>query len=109
MKQGQQDKSKIWQRHVEAAGSFPGSIHKYCSEREISEASFYYWRKKVGARAKTNSGSVSQPEFLPVIVSQTTREEALLLRALDERALLPDARWAAEFVAHLFRMSGGAR
>lgn len=103
MKQGRQEKSKIWQRHIEAAESFPGSIHKYCTDRGISEASFYYWQKKTGTRGKGNSASISQTAFLPVIVSQaeTTREDAL--PSFDERSSLPDARWAAEFVAHLFR------
>lgn len=109
MKQGRQYKSKIWQRHVEAAESFPGSIHKYCTDHGISEASFYYWQKKIGTRPKRNSASVFQSEFLPVIVSQAKLEDALLPGAFDERSLLPDARWAAEFVRHLFETSRGVR
>ena len=109
MKQGRQDKSKIWQRHIEAAGTFPGSIHKYCKDRGISEASFYYWQKKIGTGTKRDSASVFQSDFLPVIVPQTTRDEALLPRAFDECSLLPDALWAAEFVKHLFETSRGAR
>lgn len=112
MKQGPQDKSKIWQRHLEAAESFAGSTHKYCSVHRISEASFYYWQKKIRARAKGKPALAIRSEFLPMIVSPamtSAQDEDLLRRPFDERGSLPDARWAAEFVSHLFGMSGGAR
>ena len=113
MKQGPQDKSKIWQRRIEAAESFPGSIHTYCTARGISEASFYYWQKKFRARAPRQPAPVTWPGFLPLIVSPTAtitvENETSISRTFNEQPLVPDARWAAEFVAHLFQLSGGAR
>ena len=113
MKQGPQDKSKIWQRRIEAAESFPGSIHNYCTARGISEASFYYWQKKIRARDKRTTLPVAQSDFLPVVVSPTAtmsdENETSASRPFNEQPLMPDARWAAEFVAHLFYLSGGAR
>jgi transposase-like protein len=48
-----------WQRLLERAGRSPLSIAAFCRAEDVSTASFYSWRKRLGA--PTPGASVAEP------------------------------------------------
>ncbi len=94
MKRTHLENVKFWQQHIESAKSFPGSIHAYCRAQKIDSSSFYQWRKKLSIQ---QGSRCTKPEFVPVVVSR--REDDASAMSMSS----PEARWVAEFVAHLVR------
>lgn len=61
------DRRQFWQAAIEAHRQSGLSVAAFCKHEDITEASFYYWRKKL---TKNNSGPVRQevPSFIEVTV-----------------------------------------
>lgn len=56
-------KAEMWRRQVEGHGKSGLSIGAYCRQQELSEASFYYWRRKL------ELASSAAVEFIPVTIA----------------------------------------
>lgn len=83
------EQARKWRAHVAKASTWPGSFESYCRTAGVSAPALRYWKKKMAA--KEISGFVP----VEVVVEQPSSQKSL-----------PDPRWVAEFVGHLF---GGAR
>lgn len=59
----QSNKAQMWRRHVEGQRKSRLSIGAYCRQQDLSEANFYYWRRKL----ETEAGTAM--EFIPVTIS----------------------------------------
>lgn len=56
----------FWRGHVEACSASGGGIAAYCRERGLSEANFYYWRKRLGQAGGAASRREPAPSFVEV-------------------------------------------
>jgi transposase-like protein len=83
-----------WATLVAESEMFNGSAAEFCRERGIVPASFYLWRKKLKEqRSDVNSHSLA------------SRGPFSRCEVVDSKPELPDARWLAEFLQHLLRVS----
>lgn len=68
-------KELFWQRMIREQASSGQSIKAWCRQQELSEARFYWWRRKLGRRevagARPHSaGKASRTEFVPVHITR---------------------------------------
>lgn len=80
----QRDKYRFWQAHVEAMGTFAGSVEQYCQERGISYHSFMAWRTRLRKSRRLEQSEVKA--FVPVTIEH------------QPGPALPDPQWLALFL-----------
>ncbi len=95
-------KSRIWRAHVEGAKADPAGVKEYCRRNSISLQSLSGWRKRFQLEDSASGISEGVSSFLPIVVSKQT-----LSLTANVGAGIPDPKWAAEFVRHLFMRHAG--
>ena len=98
-------KLEKWRNLVEGSEGCSGSLHDYCKEQSISYFQLSYWRKKLRKGKKEvrlqKSRRAAASGFVPLKIQipeigQPNRSQALHL---------PDAKWTAEVLFNLVRMT----
>lgn len=72
-------KLSVWQerfRRFEGSGL---SVGRFCIQEDVSAASFYYWRKKLGQESSPRTSSRKAPAFRPVTVAPAVLGMAVAL------------------------------
>lgn len=54
-------KERFWRSHLKAQRAGELSIRDYCAEQDLSEPSFYAWRREITRRDQDRSGRASRP------------------------------------------------
>jgi hypothetical protein len=88
-----------WKAHVAGARAFRGSDTEYCRRRGLDPKLFRSYKKK---HAKPKPGVVEPKAFVQIQCAESQTEPKVAAKRLPESAALPDPRWLAEFVTHLF-------
>ena len=70
--QRDQDKEHFWRRMVQRWRHSGRSVRDFCAQQELSEASFYGWRRTLAQRDQRTAAAPPLPAFLPVQVVPTT-------------------------------------
>jgi hypothetical protein len=78
------EKEEFWRFVLSEQSGSGQSVREFCRQEDVSEASFYQWRKKLGLTPKPAS-----PEFLPIKVVPSSPSQ---LDADNDRAGCPSAR-----------------
>ena len=81
------EKSKYWREQVKMSGEYSGTLSEYCKGQGIHQPSLQYWRKKLGSE-------LSSPKQMIAVFSKVEVDLP--------KAALPEARWVAELVLHIF-------
>lgn len=70
------EKELVWRGLVEEQRRSGLSIRKFCQQRQISEPSFYAWRKKLqGRRTGNDEHDDPKQRLIPVVVTNPARDE----------------------------------
>ena len=67
--------ARVWRERVKRQRNSGLSIAEFCRREEVSQASFYLWRKRL---RQSNSAATNEPLFLPVempLVAASTEVE----------------------------------
>ena len=97
-----QTKKEIWQGHVSKAERYPEGLGAYCRSVGVPVSSYYYWRTKL--KIKSSQVKSRQPvvkplsAFIGVTVEPERLEQSQVVNSFH-----PEAKWFAEFAAHLIR------
>jgi transposase-like protein len=90
---GERAGAEVWRRRVAEQRRGGLSIAAYCLRHGLSEASFYYWKRKFRDEPAADR-SPARATFLPIAVAETNgsieivRPDGLVLRVpCDERVL----------------------
>jgi transposase-like protein len=60
-------RERFWREAMAAWQSSGLSVRQYCRRHDLTETSFYYWRREL-QRRDVRGASSSPPEFVPVTV-----------------------------------------
>jgi hypothetical protein len=60
-----------WRQHIEQQRSSGLSVRDYCDAHDLTESSFYLWRRTLAERDRE-----STPAFVPVVITDAPRVEA---------------------------------
>lgn len=60
-RQASEAKERFWRGHLLAQRSGGLSIRDYCTRHDLTEPSFYAWRREIGRRDRLRSRAVSGP------------------------------------------------
>lgn len=74
-------------------------VTTFCRERGLNKNNFYYWKKRI-AGINLKKVLKTKSAFLPVVIDQS---QSFIGKPGELNRALPDAKWAAEFAAHLIR------
>jgi transposase-like protein len=66
------DRLQFWQRVIAARRESELSVAAFCQKEGISEAAYYYWRKKLAGGGMPKTKEKSSPAFLEVVMSRHT-------------------------------------
>jgi hypothetical protein len=76
MARGDRSKEKFWRRMIGRQAGSGQSVRAWCGRHDLSEASFYWWRRQLVGRdtraRRSRSSRTSRPRFVPVRVSADT-------------------------------------
>jgi len=72
------EQRQFWQMVIEAHQESGLSVAAFCKKEGISEAAYYYWRRKL-AGGMPKSKEKSSPEFLEVVLPKSNNAMALEL------------------------------
>jgi len=75
-----QDKSNLWQQHIEGWKTSGLTQGIYCQQNAISLASFGYWRTRLKRVPPDKNGGEIEARFLPVQLMSTRHDPLLTLR-----------------------------
>jgi hypothetical protein len=87
-------REQFWRNAIAGWNKSGQSIRGYCSERQLSEASFHSWRRELAKRDQTSPAALT---FLPVHVRAEALVEVVLPNGLVVR--VPAAANAATVAA----------
>lgn len=59
-----------WEQRLERFHAAELTIAEFCRREDVSVASYYYWKRQLGASADSRAG---KPLFVPVSVKSTAR------------------------------------
>jgi transposase-like protein len=99
IKKRDNENRKLWRQIIAEAEVFQGTRKEFCQLHTINEKSFYYYRRQFqleGLMSKQRAKSA----FVKAVVEQTPIK---LRHSL--KSAIPDPKWAAEVMIHLWRMS----
>lgn len=112
---GNKQLQDLWHDRVQRCEKRPGTIQVFCEAEGVSPAALGYWQAKFSSsktKARTSVTSARPQMPVPhVRKASTPFAEVEVRRSFadayknPDRAFisqLPDAKWAAEFVRHLF-------
>ena len=77
------NRAECWRERINAQGRSGLSVKQFCGQQEITEQSFYYWRKRLGLREPIRFALVEtatvrpQPPADPVLELVLTSGERL--------------------------------
>jgi transposase-like protein len=57
-----------WRQHIERQRSSGWSVRDYCDAHDLTESSFYLWRRTIAKRDRA-----STPAFVPVVIKDAPR------------------------------------
>jgi transposase-like protein len=86
----------FWQEMVSKSKVYSGSIRQFCKENRLSEKAFYEWRRQLEASQEEGL----QDRFVKVHIDQEQGKDS---GPQSRSALLPDAKWVAEFVREFLK------
>ena len=68
-------KQSLWQRRIRAQASSGMSVAAFCRRESISQASFYYWKRRVAAEGLKKSSECGErpATFVQLPMSATTQ------------------------------------
>jgi transposase-like protein len=74
-------KDQLWEERLRAFQSGQHTVREFCQRLGISQANFYYWKRKLAVPGTKRGAKRGQPtsrpsqsnSFLPVLVKPTTR------------------------------------
>jgi hypothetical protein len=72
---GQQQ--SVWADHIQAQPRSGLSQQTYCKQHALKPHCFWYWKRKIEARAKTPSAPRRQGGFVPVSVASVPQPQVL--------------------------------
>ena len=75
-----QDKSSLWQQHIEGWETSGLTQLMYCQQHAISLGSFGYWRTRLKRMPPDENGRETEARFLPVQLMSNQRDPLLTLR-----------------------------
>jgi transposase len=95
-------KERQWRRWIEEWQASGRSVYDFCSQRRLSEPSFYYWRRVLAERDRA---APAASLFIPVeIESDVASKRIEIVLAGGQRLIVPpgfDAATLAQVVAVL--------
>lgn len=92
------ENEKRWRERIARLQGHQGTLTAFCKGEGITIEGLKYWRDKLLAESGTVAPAPRRSAFVPV--------EVVVEKARQSGGGLPDPRWVAEFVLHVF---GGAR
>lgn len=95
-----QMKKEIWQVHVSKAERYPEGVSAYCRSVGVTASSYYNWRTKLKAKSSSIKSNRSIPKPLSPFIGVTVEPERLQKSQVVNN-FHPEAKWFAEFTAHL--------
>jgi hypothetical protein len=101
-------KADAWRRRIDNQRSSGQSVRAWCKANDSQEASFYWWRARLGLSPKkrrTSKPAEAKPTplaFAQVVVHPSSADP-LRLRLAGERELILPASMPLELVAKLVR------
>lgn len=76
----------FWQQHLERQALSGLSLSRYAKDHDLSYASLFYWRKRLGMAPKHNQSAVSS--FVKVVPAEgSTIQKAPMQEATTQEAL----------------------
>ena len=94
-------KKEIWQNHIDKAEKYPEGIGAYCRSVGVPLSSYYNWRTKLKAKSSVKSKQqIAKP--LSAFIGVTVEPERSQSSPAQNN-FYPEAKWFAEFTAHLIR------
>ena len=96
-----QERMKFWRQHIEVQKLSRVSVQAYCDREKISTYSFYQWRKRLTASTARAPAIPAECGFAAVeIIGEGPKSQSA---SASSHVQLPDPKWTAAFVRHLFR------
>jgi hypothetical protein len=102
-------KERRWRELVERQSASGLSARAFCRREELSEASFYAWRRTIGQRDVPRASAQACPAFVPVAVTGGPRAGFVLELSGGRVLRLPETipiERLAEFVVALEARGG---
>ena len=93
------ERMKFWRQHIEVQKLSRVSVQAYCDRERISTYSFYQWRKRLSAGGLSAAVRPSSAFAAVEIIGAGPSSQL----AHNAGVKLPDPKWTAAFVRHLFR------
>ena len=87
-----EDRERIWRDKVEQQKESGLSVAAYCRRERISEASYYYWKRRLAER-KDKPDTESREgngRFVAIDLPQTVRDKLEVVLRNGRRVVVPD-------------------
>lgn len=94
-------KKEIWQGHINKAEKYSEGIGAYCRSVGVPVSSYYNWRTKLKAKSSTLKSKQQIAKPLSAFIGVTVEPERLQRSSRLVNNFHPEAKWFAEFTAHL--------
>jgi hypothetical protein len=95
MTQANMENTLLWKERITKAHQFHGGLRDYCKAEGITEASLFYWRKKLNL--------VKPKEASPFTRAVVKSDIPNPSDAASVTTHLPDAQWVASVLCHFVR------
>jgi hypothetical protein len=101
------EREAYWRGVVDGFGGSGLSVREYCVSVQVSQPSFYWWRREFARRtAKPKAAAGGPPVFVPIAIAKAAAESA---KPADLRLPEPDGAAGVEVRlrgGHVVRLSG---
>lgn len=87
-----EDRARIWRDQVRRQKESGLSVAAYCRRERISEASYYYWKRRLAETTeKANPESLdSKRRFVAIDLPQSVRDKLEVVLRNGRRVVVPD-------------------
>lgn len=80
---------RAWAERIREQAESGVAVAQFCRRAGCSEASFYYWKRKLGTRALATSGAKpAAANFLAITVADSTADSIVIEIELPNQALV---------------------